>query len=148
MTNEERKTMELLRKDNVELANTITSLKRQIGGYKKSNAEYKKKVEHYKVLDKEGDELYEEKIRQMNDMEAALRAEIKEISRVAAQAEDLKQTVKTKDDFITSLQDELKKTKKEKSDTEAELLSLKSQYEELKESMDEYINKPWWKRIF
>ena len=73
----------------IEMQGEIVSLKRQIGGLKTSNGNYKKQVEklkaeveHYKALDKEGDELYEGKIAEIEEIKKRHDGELKEKQRV------------------------------------------------------------------
>ena len=63
----------------IELEGEIVSLKHQLGGLKKSNANYRKKVEqlkgqveHYNGLDIDGDELYEKKIAECKELQKQL----------------------------------------------------------------------------
>ena len=62
-----------------QMGDEIKALKRQLGGLKTSNANYRKQVEqlkgqveHYKGLDIEGDELYENKIEKCEELQKQL----------------------------------------------------------------------------
>ena len=73
MTNKTKPIAEQVRSD-LSLLEEIKSLKRKIGGYQTSNenyrkqvAELKERVEHYKALDLEGDQLYEKKIAELEE---------------------------------------------------------------------------------
>ena len=146
MNNEERRTMEILRNDNQELAKTITSLKRQIGGYKKSNAEYREKVKKLTVLCREGDELYEGKITEMEQMQKKMLSEIKELTNSAAKASELEQTILRKDTYIESLQSRVQELTLENADLDSALVSKKALIDEMDRTIEE-LRKPWWRRI-
>ena len=125
--------MEILRSDNVELAKTIESLKRQIGGYKTSNDGYRKKitelqerVEHYKHLDIEGDELYESKI---------------------AECDDLKAQLETKQGFIEQLQERMHEMSVIKAGLESEIAVKNATIQDMDAEI-ERISTPWWKKLF
>lgn len=133
MTQEEKREMEILRSDNVELAKTIESLKRKIGGYKTSNDGYRKKitelqerVEHYKHLDIEGDELYENKI---------------------AECDDLKAQLEKKQGFIEQLQERIHEMNIIKAGLESEIVNKNAIIDEMDAEIVR-LEKPWWRKIF
>ena len=64
--NSMEQTIQTLKGDNEELMKENASLKKQISGFKTSNANYKKQIAHLKQLDKEGDELNEKRIAEMD----------------------------------------------------------------------------------
>lgn len=121
-----------------ELGDEIISLKRQNAGLKGLNKQLQKRVEHYKMLDLEGDELNEEKIAKIE----TLNVELKEIHKQLEKAEnayakvkcEAMTTVKRKNDEIEKLKEKLV----DSLDENAKLRSIIKTYEE----------KPWYKRMF
>ena len=121
----------------IEMQGEIVSLKRQIGGLKTSNVNYKKQVEklkaeveRYKALDKEGDELYEGKIAEIEEIKKRHEDELKEKQRVidglSAQVREL---IGKNREFETKI-------------------SVNNEYIAELEATIEELEKPWWKRIF
>ena len=93
--------------------------KRVAAGYKGNNRSLSKRIEHYKRLESEGNELYEkalEKIEEKNKIIIGLQSQVSELTRVN---KELDSWLKDKQDLI----DELDKTIEE-------------------------LRTPWWKRIF
>lgn len=116
----------------------ILSLKRQNAGLKGQNKQLQERVEHYKMLDLEGDELNEEKIAKIE----TLNVELKEIHKQLEKAEnayanvksEAMTTVKRKNEELAELKEKLV----ESMDENAKLRSIIKTYEE----------KPWYKRMF
>lgn len=116
----------------------ILSLKRQNAGLKGQNKQLQERVEHYKMLDLEGDELNEEKIAKIE----TLNVELKEIHKQLEKAEnayanvksEAMTTVKRKNEEIAELKEKLV----ESMDENAKLRSIIKKYEEM----------PWYKRVF
>lgn len=116
----------------------ILSLKRQNAGLKGLNKQLQKRVEHYKKLDLEGDELNEEKIAKIE----TLNEELKEIHKQLEKSENA--YAKTKSEAMTTVKrknEEIEKLKEklvESLDENAKLRSILKKYEEM----------PWYKRVF
>lgn len=116
----------------------ILSLKRQNAGLKGQNKQLQERVEHYKKLDLEGDELNEEKIAKIE----TLNKELKEIHKQLEKSEnayakvkcEAMTTVKRKNDEIEKLKEKLV----DSLDENAKLRSIIKKYEEM----------PWYKRMF
>lgn len=116
----------------------ILSLKRQNAGLKGLNKQLQKRVEHYKKLDLEGDELNEEKIVKIETLKNELNA-VNEQRRKAEDAytkvtSEAMTTVKRKNKEIEELKEKLVESLEEN----AKLRSIIKKYEEM----------PWYKRIF
>ena len=112
----------------------ILSLKRQNAGLKGLNKQLQKRVEHYKKLDLEGDELNEEKIAKIETLTNELKAINKELeqsklaySNVSAQAIGRRETI-----------DKLNK----------KICGLEKEILELRSTIDSYNAMPWYKRIY
>ena len=117
----------------IELEGEIVSLKRQLGGFKKSNANYRKKVEqlngqveHYKGLDIDGDELYEKKI---------------------AECKELKKQLDMADLTICELRGQIASYNNQILEYKDRIASLQEENNGLYDAI-EYEQKPWWKKIF
>lgn len=112
----------------------ILSLKRQNAGLKGLNKQLQKRVEHYRKLDLEGDELNEEKIAKIETLTNELKAKNKELeqlkldySNVSAQAIGRRETI-----------DKLNK----------KICGLEKEILELRSTIDSYNAMPWYKRIY
>ena len=117
----------------IELEGEIVSLKHQLGGLKKSNANYRKKVEqlkgqveHYNGLDIDGDELYEKKIAECKELQKQLDMANLTIGEQRGQIASYNNQILEYKDRIASLQEE-----------------NNGLYDAI-----EYEQKPWWKKIF
>ena len=117
----------------IELEGEIVSLKHQLGGLKKSNANYRKQVEqrkgqveHYNGLDIDGDELYEKKIAECKELQKQLDMAKLTIGELSGQIASYNNQILEYKDRIASLQEE-----------------NNGLYDAI-----EYEQKPWWKKIF
>ena len=117
----------------IELEGEIVSLKRQLGGFKKSNANYRKQVEqlngqveHYKGLYIEVDELYKKKIAECEELQKQLDMAKLTIGELSGQNASYNNQILEYKDRIASLQEE-----------------NNGLYDAI-----EYEQKPWWKKIF
>ena len=129
------------KKGGEEMGMEIISLKRQNAGLKGQNTllrnqikELQKRVEHYKALDLEGDELNEKRIAENE----SLMNEIREVNKQLKNAEDQCAIAKTS---AFRKQEEVEKWKDKLSDQlneNSKLRSIISEYEEM----------PWYKRLF
>lgn len=117
----------------IELEGEIVSLKHQLGGLKKSNANYRKQVEqlkgqveHYNGLDIEVDELYKKKISECEELQKQLDMANLTIGEQRGQIAYCNNQILEYKDRIASLQEE-----------------NNGLYDAI-----EYEQKPWWKKIF
>ena len=117
----------------IELEGEIVSLKRQLGGFKKSNANYRKQVEqlkgqveHYNGIDIDGYELYEKKIAECEELQKQLDMANLTIGELRGQIASYNNQILEYKDRIVSLQEE-----------------NNGLYDAI-----EYEQKPWWKKIF
>lgn len=131
--NENEKTVKMLIEDNTALMLELGSLKRQLGGLKTSNANYRKQVEqlkgqveHYNGLDIEGDELYEKKIAECEELQKQLDMANLTIGELRGQIASYNNQILEYKDRISSLQEE---------------------NNGLHDAI-EYEQKPWWKKLF
>ena len=116
-----------------QMGDEIKALKRQLGGFKKSNANYRKQVEqlkghveHYKCLDIDGDELYKKKIDECEKLQKQLDMANLTICELRGQIASYNNQILEYKDRIASLQEE-----------------NNGLYDAI-----EYEQKPWWKKIF
>lgn len=116
-----------------QMGDEINALKRQIGGFKTSNANYRRqveklreRVEHYKSLDIEGDELYDNKVAECEDLK-------KQLEKANADNKELKGQVQYYTNQVLECADEIG--------------GLKGEIENL-HSIIEYEKTPWWKKLF
>ena len=117
----------------IELEGEIVSLKRKLGGFKTSNANYRKQVEqikvqveHYKGLEIDGDELYEKKI---------------------AECEKLQKQLDMANLTIGELRGQIASYNNQILEYKDRIASLKEENNGLYDAI-EYEQKPWWKKIF
>lgn len=129
------------KKSGEEMGMEIISLKRQNAGLKGQNTllrnkikELQKRVEHYKALDLEGDELNEKRIAENE----SLMNEIREANKQLKTAEDQCAIAKTS---AFRKQEEVEKWKDKLSDQLNENSKLRS-------IIREYEEMPWYKRLF
>ena len=131
--NENEKTVKMLIEDNTALMLELGSLKRQLGGLKTSNTNYRKQVEqlkveveHYKGLDVEGDELYEKKIQECEELR-------KKLDMANLTADELRGQIASYNNQILDYKDKIE--------------GLKGEVENLHKII-KYEKTPWWKKIF
>lgn len=124
----------LIMKDRDRLLAENASLKHQLGGFMRSNAEYKKKVEHYKQLDKEGDELNERRIAEIDD----LKDKLKEAERC----------VHGKERVIDGLNDQAMGLRETISAQEALIKDLRGDLTAYEANTEWFNALPWWKKMF
>ena len=110
----------------IELQRENVSLKRQIGGLKTSNANYKKQVEELKAYKKEGEVVYEEK---------------------NAECESLKKELEMANFTNDELRGQIASYNNQILDYNDRISELKQEIEELNSAI-EYERKPWWKKLF
>lgn len=133
MANKKEKSIGEQVRSDVTMVEEIVSLKRQIGGLKTSNANYRKQVEklnglveHYKALDIEGDELYEKKI---------------------AECEELQKQLDIANLTIGELHGQIASYNNQILDYKDKIEGLKGEVENLHEII-KYEKTPWWKKMF
>ena len=130
-----------------ELTKEVSHLRSQIGGFRKANDMYRKKikkleklVKHNRAVDIEGDHLYEEKLAELEQTK-------KELCDVSLKVAEYKSSIETKDGVIESL-------KKKCSGLMVENKELTNRASALEELIDEAertvaeLRQPWWKRLF
>lgn len=150
--------VEAYRLSGEQMGKEIASLKCQNGGLKASNANYRKqvaelksKVEHYKALCKEGDELYEQALGGNEDKLRAFKAEFEKLTKKSAAMEtrikELEEKVANKDSFIEGLQQKVSEQKVEIVKKDGIIASKDEIIKECDETIEE-MRKPWWKKIF
>ena len=130
-----------------ELTKEVSYLKSQIGGFRKANDMYRKKikkletqVKHNREVDVEGDYMYEEKL-------AELEKTKKELGDVSLKIAAYKSSIETKDGVIESLQQKCSSLVVTNKELETHVTALEELIEEAEETIAE-LRKPWWKKLF
>jgi chromosome segregation ATPase len=142
--NSMEQTIQTLKGDNEELMKENASLKKQISGFKTSNANYKKQIAHLKQLDKEGDELNEKRIAEMDVMQKNHLAEVKQLGQSIKEKDE---KIAEKDKVVNGLQEQVRELIQKKNKLEAEAAANKDYITELEATVED-LRKPWWKKIF
>lgn len=142
--NSVEQTIQTLKGDNEELMKENASLKKQISGFKTSNANYKKQIAHLKQLDKEGDELNEKRIAEMDVMKKNHLAEVKQLEQSIKEKDE---KIAEKDKVVNGLQEQVRELIQKKNKLEAEAAANKDYITELEDTIED-LRKPWWKKIF
>ena len=126
------------------LESNMEGLSRQISGFKTSNANYKKQIAHLKQLDKEGDELNEKRIAEMDVMRKNHLAEVKQLGQAIKEKDE---KIAEKDKVVNGLQEQVRELIQKKNKLEAEAAANKDYITELEATVED-LRKPWWKKLF
>lgn len=137
-------TIQTLKGDNEELMKENVSLKKQISGFKTSNANYKKRIANLKQLDKEGDELNEKRIAEMDVMQKNHLAEVKQLGQSIKEKDE---KIAEKDKVVSGLQEQMVELIRKNRELESKNESNADYITELEKTVDD-LRKPWWKKIF
>lgn len=155
----------LIKVDNSRLLEELRQSKKAASGYKGRNVQFQKelkdlkeqlenmkmRMEHYKLLDLEGDGLYEQKIAELDDAKAEIERlrnmEEKENTVPKRDYDELEKSVEKKKAFIEQLQERVQELMIERSNLQCSVKAKDNIIEELEETIDE-LSKPWWKKIF
>lgn len=113
--------------DNSALCVDLEHWKKVAAGLKGHNRQLAKRVEHYKQLDLEGDELYEKRL---------------------AEIDCLKSSIKEKDATIAGLESQISKMSETMREQSERIECLKSDVGVAKANLEYYKTLPWWKKIF
>lgn len=139
---------EVLTNDNEALMAEGITLKRQVGGLKTSNANYRKQVENlkksvsrYKKLDAEHDALYEGKIKELDDYKKQRDEELEKV------VKGYETTIGEKKRVIDGLQEQVNELIQKKNELEKKVSVNELYINELEVTINE-LDKPWWKRFF
>ena len=117
--NSMEQTIQTLKGDNEELIKENASLKKQISGFKTSNANYKKQIAHLKQLDKEGDELNEKRLKELAEKDKVIRGLQEQVNYLTQKYTKMTNDLDELRDENTGLNNDLKIAKM-----------------------------PWWKKVF
>ena len=129
-----------LDEQNEELRKENLSLKRQIGGYKRANKEYRSKIKDLQILvaEKESQIVY-------------LQNEIKEKTPcntvTTTKFAELEQSLESKKVLIESLQEKIQSLMVENHELKSKILGNNDIIEEYERTIED-LRKPWWKRLF
>lgn len=115
-----KKDIDAYKEAGVKMGEEITTLKKQLSGYKGRCSQLTKGVERFKALDKEGDELNEKRITELE----------------------------TKETVIRGLQSQVQELSKQFEKTNKLLASTREERDAYLELINKVINMPWYKRMF
>ena len=101
--------------------------KKVAAGLKGHNRQLAKRVEHYKQLDLEGDELYEKRL---------------------AEIDRLKSSVEEKEATIAGLESQISKMSETMREQSNRIECLKGDVGVAEANLEYYKSLPWWKKIF
>jgi predicted RNase H-like nuclease (RuvC/YqgF family) len=113
--------------NNSALCADLEHWKKVAAGLKGHNRQLAKRVEHYKQLDLEGDELYEKRL---------------------AEIDCLKSSIEEKDATISGLESQISKMSETMREQSNRIESLKSDVGVAEANLEYYKSLPWWKKIF
>lgn len=132
MTQEEEikdleKLIAIMQSDASQLQEDLAHWKKVAAGLKGYNKQLAERVEHYKQLDLEGDELYEKSL---------------------AEIDGLKSVIKEKDAIIVGLESQARKISETVQEQSERIKRLKNDISVFEENLEHYMSLPWWKKIF
>ena len=113
--------------DNSALCADLEHWKKVAAGLKGHNRQLAKRVEHYKQLDLEGDELYEKRL---------------------AEIDRLKSSVEEKEATIAGLESQISKMSETMREQSNRIESLKSDVGVAEANLEYYKSLPWWRKLF
>ena len=132
MTQEEKikdleKLIAIMQSDASQLTEDLAHWKKVAAGLKGYNKQLAERVEHYKQLDLEGDELYEKRL---------------------AEIDVLKSAIKEKDATIVGLESQARKMSETMQEQSERIERLKNDISAADANLEYYMSLPWWKKIF
>ena len=101
--------------------------KKVAAGLKGHNRQLAKRVEHYKQLDLEGDELYEKRLAEIDRLESS---------------------IKEKDATITGLESQISKMSETMREQSKRIECLKGDVGVAEANLEYYKSLPWWRKLF
>ena len=113
--------------DNSALCTDLEHWKKVAAGLKGHNRQLAKRVEHYKQLDLEGDELYEKRL---------------------AEIDRLKSSIEEKDATIAGLESQISKMSETMREQSNRIECLKGDVGVAEANLEYYKSLPWWRKLF
>ena len=113
--------------DNSALCADLEHWKKVAAGLKGHNRQLAKRVEHYKQLDLEGDELYEKRL---------------------AEIDRLKSSVEEKEATIAGLESQISKMSETMREQSNRIECLKGDVVVAEANLEYYKSLPWWRKLF
>ena len=113
--------------DNSALCTDLEHWKKVAAGLKGRNKQLAERVEHYRQLDLEGDELYEKRL---------------------AEIDRLKSSIEEKDATIAGLESQISKMSQAMREQANRIEGLKGDVDVSEANLEYYMSLPWWKKIF
>ena len=113
--------------DNSALCTDLEHWKKVAAGLKGHNRQLAKRVEHYKQLDLDGDELYEKRL---------------------AEIDRLKSSVEEKEATIAGLESQISKMSETMREQSNRIECLKGDVGVAEANLEYYKSLPWWRKLF
>ena len=129
------KTINIMQDDHKQLVKELDGLKKSNASLRGYNTLLKKKVEQYKQLDKEGDELNEQKAARIDSLKKSLDEALLETESVAKELDQTKDALKTAREQIDNLY-------------RPNIYELTDKLCALQANIEWYNSKPWYYRMF
>ena len=119
----------------IEMQSEIVSLKRQIGGYKRSNEEYRLKIKDLRTL------------LSKKDMEITKLKSVSNGVVPTTKFAELEQSLESKKVLIDSLQEKIQSLMVENNELKSKILGNNDIIGEYERTIED-LRRPWWKRLF
>ena len=119
----------------IEMQGEIVSLKRQIGGYKRSNEEYRLKIKDLRTL------------MSKKDMEIEKLKSVSNGVVPTTKFAELEQSLESKKVLIDSLQEKIQSLMVENNELKSKILGDNDIIGEYERTIED-LRRPWWKRLF
>ena len=117
----------IMQESDAALCAELQHWKKVAAGLKGHNKQLAERVEHYKQLDLEGDELYEKRL---------------------AEIDRLKSSIEEKDTTIAGLESQVKEMSETLRKQASRIEELKGELSVAEANLDYYKSLPWWRKIF
>jgi predicted nucleic acid-binding Zn-ribbon protein len=117
----------IMQESDAALCADLEHWKKVAAGLKGHNGQLAQRVEHYKQLDLEGDELYEKRLAEIDRLESS---------------------IKEKDATITGLESQISKMSETMREQSNRIECLKSDVGVAEANLEYYKSLPWWRKIF
>jgi predicted nucleic acid-binding Zn-ribbon protein len=117
----------IMQESDAALCADLEHWKKVAAGLKGRNKQLAERVEHYKQLDLEGDELYEKSL---------------------AEIDRLKSIIEEKDSTIAGLESQISKMSQTMREQANRIEGLKGDVDVAEANLEYYKSLPWWKKIF
>lgn len=137
-----------MNKDALNVKDDDGKLRRSLASYKSANTVLRRKLKRYKELEREADELYEQKIAELEEVRKELKEarNMRENTVPFTRMAELEQTIESKNAMIDSMKERLQSLLIEKAQLESTVESMNEERKALCDCISE-LRKPWWMRL-